>query len=553
MPANQSLRDWFFFTDRQTYSPVQATSITTHALIDRRSGSIDEIGSMREEWLIRSAFVDADKLDDVHHPADPHAFDFSPSWDGGLTFHFADRFKIREADAYPLIITRTHPISDKLEVELRPDFRWYHFLPAAGEEYRHPLDDIVVASVRVETHDFYNPTPRVSLHPDYLRDYLAARKFALVIAVAADRFATRATEAELEITTTKEPMRIDDVTAIWPITHPDKQSPFGRSSLYWSIVVHPYPRPRPERSAWHYFGDLPDDGSVSPTFVLDAEGHRGTAKDAGLTYLYFKREVLRKYLDSAGYSVYFHMRNWGSASTPKNLSVDVGVNEAGLVTAFAPDIADLPNHDQAYWASFSVLPSGGVCRELYETRMMLRPPHSPSIPEIITGSVSALNEAFKARYGLSLYRARDPLPSRRHLSVGPVTEKVEEFLDLTKILYAVTVEDIAEKALKEALPVDLQPKKEENIRSIGLLERLLIAADHPESDVRAVTSKLRALRNLRVVEAHLLSANDVLNEFKIWGVAELPRSVRSMWHVAVDSIASALHELASLIGPTRTE
>jgi hypothetical protein len=549
MTGKPTLRDWFFFGNRQQHSPIKPSVITTHALIEHRTGPITEIGSSREEWLIRSVLVDADAVKDVRHPADPHVLDFSPSWeDDPLRFDFGDHFRIVDTDAYPFIITRTHPISDQLEVELRPDFRWYHFLPQTGGEFKHPLDDVVVATVNIDSHAFFNPTPRVTVHPDYLRDYLAARGYALVVAVVADRFATRANLAELEIETTQDAIEIDKNARIRLTINEENGRAWGRSSLYWSMVVEPYDRPRPQRSAWHFFGDMPDDGAVTPTFIIDAQGTRGTAKQAGLGYLYFKREVLRKYLDAPGYSVYFHMRTWGAASTPLGSSVDVGVNEEHLVTAFAPDIAELSVGDQAYWSSFSVVPSGGVCWELFETRMQQRPPHSPSLPELITKAIGDLNDAFRTRYGSDLYRTKhERLPSHRHLSVGPVTENMQEFLDLAKVLYTVTVEDIDEKAIKNALPVNQRPKKEENLRSIALMERLLQTDGHEDGEIRALTNMLRALRNLRVIEAHVLSSDDVLKEFKSWGVTTLPASRRVMWHVAVDAMTKALHEIAAFL------
>jgi hypothetical protein len=546
---SRKLRDWFLFADRQQHHPVKSASITTHAFIDRRTGNLDEIGSMREDWLISSVFVDADRRQDVQYPADPHAFDIALGWGDGLEFNFAERGCIRSADAYPLILTRTHPITDVFEIELRPDFRWYHFLPQAGGEFRHPLDDIIVATVAIDFHDLYTPTPRVSVHPDYLRDYLAAKRWALVIAVVADRFATRAGVDELEIEPTDEPVRLDDMTMLWPTAAENENGyAWGRSSLYWSAVVMPYDRPRPERSVWHYFGDLPDDGSVAPTFIIDTSGTRGTAEGAGYCFLYFKREVLRKYLDAPGYSIGFHMRNWGVASTPKGCSVDVGVNDEQLVTAFAPDIADLPAHDQAHWASYSVVPSGEVCRELFETRLQQNPPHSPSLPELIRAAIEDLNDAFRAKHGTALYpKAEDQLPARRHISIGPVTENTQEFLDLAKTLYKVAIENMDEQALKNALPPDQRPKPGETLRSIALTERLLIAAGYDQKAMRHLTDRLRALNRLRIAEAHLLSTADLLNDLSEWGATALPCSRRLMWHLAVDTVSGTLHEIASLI------
>ena len=457
-----------------------------------------------------------------------------------------------KVQVYPWIMTRTHPVSDKLEIELRPDFRWYHFLPATGGEFRHPLDDIVVATVGVDMHDFYNPTPRVTVHPDYLRDYLAARKYALVIGIVADRFATLPEVTSLGLETMEQEKRIDDSTAIWTTIAQEASPPFARSSLYWSAVVLPYNRPRPERSAWHFFGKLPPDVSgPPPQFLIDAQGTRATAAAAGIRYLYFRREVLRKYLDTPGYRVYFHMRHWGCASTPLDKSVDAGVNTENLVTAFAPDIADLPVAEQAYWASFNCIPSGGVCAELYLTRMQLQPPHSPSLPELIQAAVSDLRDAFKDRFGSDLYRTKyNELPSYRHLSVGPVTENIQEFLDLAKTLYKIVIDDMDEKMLVAALPPDKRPGKGDHVKSIKLMELVLIALGHAEDDARIVTDTLRALTVLRNVEAHMLSPVDLEKEFAYWGASGIPPSRRGMWHVCVDSVTGAIHQIAQMLRRT---
>jgi hypothetical protein len=55
-------------------------------------------------------------------------------------------------------------------------------------QYMHPLDGNAVLRTSVEKVAFYNPTPHVLVHKDYLRDYLAARRGALLVSAVADRF-----------------------------------------------------------------------------------------------------------------------------------------------------------------------------------------------------------------------------------------------------------------------------------------------------------------------------------------------------------------------------
>ena len=78
-------------------------------------------------------------------------------------------------------------------------------------------------------------------------------------------------------------------------------------------------------------------------------------------YLYFRREALKKYLDSENTFVNFHMQTWGFLySAFGKVSVDVGINSKGLVTAFAPDLAKLPENEINYWSSFSTMPDGEI-------------------------------------------------------------------------------------------------------------------------------------------------------------------------------------------------
>ena len=68
----------------------------------------------------------------------------------------------------------------------------------------------------------------------------------------------------------------------------------------------------------------------------------------------------------------------------------------------------------------------------------------------------------------------------------------------------------------------------------------------------ALTERLLlALNNLRVIEAHLLSTDDVMKQLGRWGVTRMPSSMRLLWHVAVDAIATALRDLAGSCGMRR--
>lgn len=236
------------------------------------------------------------------------------------------------------------------------------------------------------------------------------------------------------------------------------------------------------------------------------------------------------------------MRTWGVATTAGGDSVDVGINDAGLLTAFAPDLRELGDVDQTYWASFSVLPSGGACREMWQTRMMLDPPHSPNAVELIHRTRRALHDAFLAKFGVAIYPEPDgEIHSAPHASVGPVGAEDREFLDLAKVLYKAVIETMSVTSLRTAIGSsrEVEPKWGQ----IRLLTEVFIAQGLTNDSARRLLRPLDALNRLRISEAHL-TEEKFESAFKDLGVEGVPATPRRKWNACLDSIVAALYRIA---------
>jgi hypothetical protein len=454
-----------------------------------------------------------------------------------------------------LSFSRKHPITKELIIELCHELIIYHCLEKRNPtQYYHPLENIIVVEANIDSHKIFAPTPRVTVHRDYLRDFLAAIKMGLLISVVADRFANASTEDELELEQV-ENEQIENFTWLSTNIHSSeftKNGYFrGRSILRRNFIIEPYDTPRVERSPWHYFGELPIQEGELPRFIVDSEGKRQTLAEFNQQrlfqprYLYFRPEVLQKYLQTHGYSVFFHMRNWGGASPSGGGSIDVGINSHGLVNAFAPDIADLSIAEQAYWASFSSLPSGEVCEEMFETRMQCNPPHSPGVTELIRNARSQLNTVFVEKFSIELYT--DIKPSERELcklSVGPINSQFSEVLELAKILYGWVIETMQIDPLRTALGGRTEENK--NWRQIKLLEKLLVAKGLDEKQARSTTAPLVGLKELRIGSAHIGSP-ELEQAFKLMGTETIPQPPRAAWNWCVDAIAQCLNSIADAL------
>ena len=548
-----ALHEWLQYTDRndQQLLPVVDIMITTNRLWESSSGEFDAQNWRREEWLIRSALIPIEQLDDAADRLVESNLDIRPWWRSSDDFDFGEKSQINGIDIYSWIYTRVHPVSRSLIIDLRQDFIRYHGLDRVNTiSYHQPIADLLVAQTEVDSHELYEATARVSVHRDYLRDYLAARKMGLLVSLVADRFANAATVEELGIGDT-DYERIDERTLLATSVHSPEVTGHqyfrGRSILRRNFLVRPYDRPRVERSVWHYFGELPEENVDNPRFIINAENRRELLDHSDCpAYLYFKPDVLQKYLETSGYRAFFHMRNWGVVRFPgRDNFIDVGINSQGLVNAYAPHLAELNASEQMYWSSFSSLPSGEVCTELFDTRMRCAPPHSPNVVELVEGARTNLNGVFNHQFSADLYKTYRPNEQELcKLSVGPILGRAAELIDLSKILYQWMIESMDFSAIRQALTgaYDNQWKQ------IKLLDQLLKERGVDAAEVSRLTDPLRGLNELRQKAAHI-GSSELDRPFKLLGADNVPQPMRAAWAKVVDSIAETLNSIANKITP----
>ncbi len=232
------------------------------------------------------------------------------------------------------------------------------------------------------------------------------------------------------------------------------------------------------------------------------------------------------------------MRTWGSARPAGSTeAIDVGINSSGLVNAFSGDLSKQNHSEQLYWASFSCLPSGGICEELFQTRMQQNPPNSPSTVELFQVALKGLNDSYLARFGEAVHG--DAAPDKKMLqrvSVGPLEENWDELAELAKDLCSWVIEGLSVKVLRK--PLDTSAYEPE-WKQLKLLEVLLSHQLGCEpSDTAKVVGPLKDLNALRIGNAHNVSLKK-LQHFDIAG-----RRVREAWFIVVDHVAGGLDLLA---------
>lgn len=547
--ARGDVRAWLRFQDRDRapYFPSVETTVTTNRTWDVDNGESSSPDWTHEGWSIRSELVPLDQLDKAGTIRwEDHRL-IEIGWQAENEYDFGETAHACGVTLLPWCHWWRHPVSGKPLLYLREDFQRYHALvEAADGEFRHPTDDIVVAKLVIETHPFFEPVAHVEVHESYLRDFLAARRWGMLIRIVADRFANATSVAALGVIDTVLES-VAQGTWIQTTTRRADDLGFagflGRGTLWRNIVIRPFDRPRTDRTPWPYFYARPDPTNA-PQYIVNTAGDRKLLNAAECPpYLYFRPEVLQKYLHVPGYRVRFHMRTWGRAHTPGAVhSIDVGINSQGLVNAFAKDLADQRPSEQEYWASFSITPSGDVCKEMFRTNMLCDPPDSISLFEQVSREVKRLIERTREQYGEPFHSCVDPTDKEiDRLTVGPLTRQWSEVCDLAKILYGWTIDRMSVRNIRRAIGGRIPT--EDNWGQIKLLESLLVASGMSEEQAKTAIAPLKGLNILRVAAAHLGTA-DLTKAFGLLGIGAAPACPRDGWTRCVESVASAIGAVA---------
>ena len=551
LPTN-GLREWLAYDDRQ----LPATGmLTIQQQKEQSEGDVHAPGWRSDQWSVSCALIPTDCAQEAMNADFDASYCFSTRWNdkGEFCLGFG---RVSPFPMAAFVLQRSHALGAGTVVELRQDFAWYHKLdrPSPGV-YFHPRENIEVAHIEFPHHP--DALATVIVHLDFLRDYLAARGKSLLLWFVADRFATFQSRQEIEDIGVSAQDRQNSAPGEFRQVDVVEVPDYGgfwrvRSTLWRSYLIEGYGEPKRERNAWLIPSRPPQPGTNE--FYLDEDGTKGPLSDPGCPpYLHFRREVLRRYLETDGFRLFFHMRRWGFGENPEGDAIDIGINENGQVTAFARDIAKIPLDQQAYWSSHSCFPTGGVCRELWQTRMQCDPPHSPNVLELMEEARQAICDSLEPLTSTPLYHDGGvEQKDRWALTVGPLSDDLGELARLAKLLYQLCLETLDVRKLRRAVEKQPSPEPGElknwgSIRCLQALAELLGGA--PQEEAIQTCKPLKDLNSIRQMDAHAwsLSAEHVGS---MYGV-DTSTSMVPLWDAIVDRSTTALRDLACLIRGVR--
>jgi len=253
-----------------------------------------------------------------------------------------------------------HPIAQS--------FIFYHQLTEHSRKYNHiyvdELNDQEV--IREEV----NPNSddgqfRVKINRHYLREYLGARKMGLAVWLSLRRYA----ELEEDI----EPIDKADGNRLITVRKADwmgdGQRKIYTGELVIKTIIRPYTDIRWSDKNWSRTRN-----EQKVPMIIDINEKTGELvlsddKTFFLKPVYFKKEVLTKYIDDERSSVGTSSQSLGNIKYLDQWHMTYGLNENNRVVVWLGDLQERSYEEQTYWRHFNIPPEGGIGDDFYKTQI----------------------------------------------------------------------------------------------------------------------------------------------------------------------------------------
>lgn len=270
-------------------------------------------------------------------------------------------------------------------------------------------------------------------------------------------------------------------------------------------------------------------------FIGDVEGktQSGEQLKEGIRWLWFRPSVINALLDTPKGGLTWYSEETGAVGGDQ--FVHFGVNEIGLITVFAKDIAELPVRLQRIWSAYNCTPEGGVSHELFMAQMQVQPATTVAPEVVFQNSIQHLQTASRDRFGQPLLTD--------HFIVESLLPRVNRFhatdMDgiymLAKEINRIVIERIDLDLLKR-----LQPDLEKDLGSIKRLGRVL---DGLGVDGYTLTGTLVGIYDLRMADAHLPSS-DLSEALQLVGIGDETNPIRAAKKM-ITNVAQTIEDIAS--------
>jgi len=387
---------------------------------------------------------------------------------------------------------------------------------------------------------------KIKVRMDQLRDFLAARNQVLVRAFD-NRLRQKVDvvpEIEVEVKNPEAFFRL--------IVRRYDDRTHDTNLFCWLLgkyLVRPYIEPK--HKSYRSLLDRDSDGSSKVPFIVgrDESGQpviASTHRDAEyLTPVFFGKALLEKYhnnprLYRVDERTIWYLSEW---------CIAYGLNDAGLVHVWLGDLwRDMPYEEQQYWASFNVLPAGGLEPAFWTTQMEAEFAESDRMDRRLLRAREALADVFNSRFGFHLFRQ---IPTDEQFILSnlhvPHSPELREFNEQISYLAKLFVEALDKDAIEAGVRSrqELLDKDGNKKASIQVLEIFFHDAGIIEG--QPFCEQLRAVQSIRSkMPAHLTSRPERIKLFTKLGL-ESGRSLPEIFYKLLERLLSTIEALTVVL------
>lgn len=232
-----------------------------------------------------------------------------------------------------------------------------------------------------------------------------------------------------------------------------------------------------------------DESGNAKTYTCDPDklaNYFGANPDAPhyLTPVFFKREVLQKYLS---HPELYEVRD-GYLACKSLWGIQIDNHHKDYVAAYLGDLGrDLPESERLYWKSFNVISEEKISKTTFERDFLCIPAKSDMIEHKFKQHYIEINEIWNKAYGWRIFL---PLSADDQYNFDvlriPITDSQEEFDSLVLSLVKVLIDSLNEKRIQEML------EDEDSQKGISKLEKWL-----KKTDCKGYEIHIQFLRDLQ--------------------------------------------------------
>jgi hypothetical protein len=562
------LNSWLAFEGRDRFDPIQDGWITVNRHGHHRSET--NIGTVEQGFRIHAFLVDEEDLDTIVD-TDPFGeigtFDFNPMaygsrrrdgqyWEEDLTRSVdgveAKRFVMDFRKDAPLPDTGFIEYHNLIEREKR-NFETYD---TDETVVRFPHEKWEYLSSQSSHLGLANTIRSLEVRAEFLKDYLKQRGCALVLAYFQSRD-VRETHEDISLPDDdREEFAVRGGKAVRGVR---RNQPGYELHWFCPIRADDIPYGREERlqedrenlkfetKQGYRFSKKEAANEVG----FDEAGYRRPAIGAEdleeaisfFGWTYFEPEVLEKYKNDSRGTVSEWSRQGLQVNWLDKMKLRAYRNNQDLILIIVDDLIDIPDEELSHWYHYNTSPAGEIPEEMITNYIEADWVDSESPSDAVINAVTELNEAFKRKYGVRLYRETgDEIDADRMLSL-PRNEK-HELLTVMSEAHQAIIENLDRDNLESQLPEevseDVEGKKSALFEFVKDLSDTNTAAE--------ILDPINAVHDFRKEDSHMtVSSGGWPRAVDALGYEEDSEAYRDMYRDAMRQSAASLREITALI------